>query len=180
MAMQVLASTDDVPALAEVIKHRRATGLDRYDEWWDGVYRITPDPTVAHQQLLMRLSVAWYDIARERGLSLMQGGNLGIHEVDVRCPDITVFRPDGPRTSPAYLATAELVVEALFPGEVSGAKLDFYAKWNVKEYLEIDPGVSSVQLLANRAGAWEPAQVSEVLGFSVADVARLLAEIVEA
>jgi Uma2 family endonuclease len=180
MAMQVLASTDDVPALAEVIKHRRATGLDRYDEWWDGVYRIMPDPTVAHQLLLTRLLVAWYEIARERGLSLMQGGNLGIHEVDVRCPDITVFRPDGPRTSPAYLATAELVVEALSPGEVSGAKLDFYAKWNVKEYLEIDQRASSVQLLANHAGVWEPAEVSDVLGFAVADVERLLAEIVEA
>jgi hypothetical protein len=128
----------------------------------------------------MRLSVVWYDVVHARGLSIMQGGNLGIHEVDVRCPDITLFRPDGPRTSPTYLATAELVVEALSFGEVSGAKLDFYARWNVKEYLEIDQRSGSVHLLVNRAGVWEPAQVSDVLGFAVGDVERLLAELDEA
>ena len=84
-----------------------------------------------------------------------------------------MFRTDGPRTSPAYLATAELVVEALAPGEAPGGKLDFYAKRNVKEYVEIDERSGSVELLANH-------EVSEVLGFTVADVKRLLAEIVEA
>jgi hypothetical protein len=45
---------------------------------------------------------------------------------------------------------------------------------------EIDQRSGTVQLLANRDGAWEPAEVSQVLEFSVADVDRLLAELAEA
>ena len=179
MAMQVLASTDDVSALADVIEQRRAQGLDRCDEMWDGVYRIVPNPAPRHQKLQSLLTHRWYERAAERGLDLASV-NIGIDQHDFRVPDLAAYRPDTELTSPAYLATAELVVEILSPNERSGSKLDFYAKWNVKEYLEIDPGVSSVQLLANRAGTWEPAQVSEVLGFAVADVERPLAEIVAA
>jgi Uma2 family endonuclease len=59
------------------------------------------------------------------------------------------------------------VVEVLSPGEQSHAKLDFYAHWQVKEYVEIDLRVGSVQLLRRDGDKWLPAEVSEVLGFRV-------------
>jgi hypothetical protein len=39
----VLASTDQVPELADVIARRRELGLDTYDEWWEGTYRGDSD-----------------------------------------------------------------------------------------------------------------------------------------
>ena len=43
-------------------------------------------------------------------------------------PDLGIFRRDTSRTSPAFLETAELVVEVLSPGERAGEKLPFYAR----------------------------------------------------
>ena len=34
MTMMVQASTDEAPELLALIEQRRASGLDRYDEWW--------------------------------------------------------------------------------------------------------------------------------------------------
>ncbi len=45
MSMMVQTSTDDAPELLARIEHRRANGLDRYDEWWEGVYRIVTGPS---------------------------------------------------------------------------------------------------------------------------------------
>jgi Uma2 family endonuclease len=78
-----------------------------------------------------------------------------------------VFHPDTPRTSPAFLETAALVVEILSPGERAGAKLDFYAARQVDEYLEIDPRAGTVRLLRREGDGWEPAETSTVLGFAV-------------
>lgn len=60
------------------------------------------------------------------------------------------------------------------PDEIRGAKLDFYAEWNVTEYLEVGLPVGTIRLLANRAGTWEPIEASEVIDLTVAEVLALL------
>jgi DNA-binding IclR family transcriptional regulator len=52
MTMMVLASTDEAPELLALIEQRRARGLDRWDEWWEGVYRLVAAPTREHQRVL--------------------------------------------------------------------------------------------------------------------------------
>ena len=39
----------------EQLADRRAKGLDRWDEMWEGVLHMTPAPSVEHQRILARL-----------------------------------------------------------------------------------------------------------------------------
>ena len=42
-----------------LIRERRETGSDRYDEVWNGVYVMSPDPDNNHQRIGLRLSIAF-------------------------------------------------------------------------------------------------------------------------
>ena len=98
----------------------------------------------------------------------------GIDMYDAKVPDLGVFRRDTPRTSPAFLDTAELVIEVLSPGERHGEKLPFYASRAVKEYLEIDLRLRTARLLANVEGQWRDVRASGVIELSVDEVLALL------
>ncbi|HWL45863.1 MAG TPA: Uma2 family endonuclease [Ilumatobacter sp.] len=175
--MMVQASTDEAPGLLELIEYRRANDLDRWDEWWEGVYRIVTGPSPEHGTLMTHLSVLLLPKAKHAGLHVASGGlNVGVDKFDARVPDIGVFRPGTERTSPAFLATAELVVEILSPGEKAGEKLPFYAAYGVREYLEIDLRTKAVRLLVNRAGSWEPVDASSVLDLTVTETETVVAD----
>lgn len=174
MNVMVQATTDQVPALLEVIEQRQAQGLDRFDEWWQGVYHIVTGPSPEHGELLTRLLVLLDPLASAAGLRAAQSVTIGVDKVDARVPDLAVYRPDTERTSPAFLATAELVVEVLSPAEPPGQKLDFYADRGVREYLEIDLATGDVRLLTRRDTGWTPIEHSHVLDLTVADVAALV------
>lgn len=174
MTMIVHASTDQIPELLDVIEQRHAHGLDTYDEWWQGVYRIVTGPSPEHGELIVKLGAVLDRLASDRDLRVAAPVNIGIDKWNARVPDMAVYRPDTDRTSPAFLSTAELVVEMLSPGEVAGEKLPFYAEWHLREYLEIDLADRTVRLLANRDGAWEPTEASEVIDLTVDEVIRLV------
>jgi Uma2 family endonuclease len=163
----VLASTDQLPSLAQDLADRRASRLDRFDEWWDGVYRVVTGPSPEHQERLVVLLRFLEGLALARGLKLLPGVNLGIDKQDTRTPDISAFLPGTPRMSPAFLTTAQLVVEILSPGEPAGAKLGFYAEWQVREYLEIAHPSGAARLLRRDGATWHEAGESAVLGFGV-------------
>ena len=154
----VLTPIDAVAGLAEAIDARRVAGLDRYDEWWEGVYRIVTGPSPEHGELAAWLGGVLRPAARRKGMKVAAPVNIGVDKADCRVPDIGVYQPDTPRTSPAFLATAVLVVELLSPGEVAGAKLDFYGSQSVEEVLEVDVATGHARLLfrPNEAGAAEP------------------------
>jgi len=152
----VLTPIDAVAGLAEALDARRAAGLDRYDEWWEGVYRIVTGPSPEHGELAAWLGGVLRPAARSKGMKVAAPVNIGVDKADCRVPDIGVYLPDTPRTSPAFLATAVLVVELLSPGEVPRAKLDFYG--GVEEVLEVDVATGQARLLfrPDEAGAAEP------------------------
>lgn len=174
MSMMVQATTDQVPELADLIAHRRATGEDRFDEWWQGVYRIVTGPSPEHGEFAVQLTLLLAPRVESRGLRLAAPVNIGIDKRNARAPDLGVYRDDTRRTSAAFLSTAELVVEILSPGESPGEKLPFYAEWNVREYLEIDLATATSRLLVRRDGAWTPVDASDVIDLSVAEVDELL------
>lgn len=163
----VLTTTDDVPELADVLARRAAQGLDTYDEWWEGVYRIVGAPSPEHGRPILQLGAFLLRLADAVGLFVAGPINVGQDKEDAKVPDIGVYRPDTPRTSTAYLSTAELVVEILSPRERPGEKLDFYAAWNVREYLEIDLPHQTLRLLARRGTQWEPVEASNVVPFRI-------------
>ena len=77
-------------------RQHRATGADRKDEVWDGVYVIMPDPNVEHQRLVMRLGVVFSEVVNPpAGGDVFPGLNLSDRAEDwkdnYRCPDVAVF-----------------------------------------------------------------------------------------
>jgi hypothetical protein len=158
----------DQPSLAEIAR-RRELGIDGFDEWWDGVYRIVTGPAPEHQQRVAALFLFFHPLGTARGLTVLPQINLGLDKQNTRTPDIVVFRPDTPRTSRAFLTTAELVVEVLSPGEPAGLKLDFFARWHVDEYLEVDHRSGVARLWWRDGTDWVEAEHSKVLGFGIED-----------
>jgi Uma2 family endonuclease len=158
---------EQMPDLAKVIAARHEAGLDTYDEWWDGEYRIVTGPSPEHGLLIGRLIVLLMPLADRLGMGVAPAVNVGVDKVDARVPDIGVFRLDTPRKSLAFLTTCVLVVEILSPGEKAGEKLDFYATWQVDEYLEVDLRRGTARLLVRRGSGWEPSATSPALGFTV-------------
>lgn len=163
----VQATTDQVPELTEVLARRRAQGIDTYDEWWEGVYRIVTGPTPEHGMVAVRIGAFLDALTKGTDLRVSAPVNIGVDGEDARVPDLGVFGADTPRTSPAFLRTAALVVAVLSRSEVAGAKLDFYARWQVEEYLEVDLGQQTVRLLRHEGSRWQPATDSQVLPFSI-------------
>ena len=161
---QVLVTTDQAPVLEDWLSQRHAAGLDRYDYWNQGVYVVVTGPSPEHGQVLTHLLLVLAPAAMAKGLAVSPPANIGIDKADCRVPDIAVYAPDTARTSPAFLATALLVVEVLSPGEPAQAKLDFYARWGVTEYLEADLTRHTVRLWHRTAGQpWTETTRSETL-----------------
>lgn len=167
----VHARTDQLGGLQELIEERRARGLDTYDYWADGEYVVVPGPSLEHGEMAVELAVVLKPPARARGLRYSAPANIGRDRQDCRIPDIAFFRPGARRTSPAFLAEAELVVEILSPEEERDAKLDFYAAWGVREYLEVDWQAQRLRLLRREGLAWVEQRTSAVLGVTVDDLA---------
>jgi len=142
------------PRVAEhIIAERRARGLDREDEVWDGVYIIMPDPNVEHQLLVMRLGVAFSAaINVPVGGTVFPGLNLSDQIVDwthnYRCPDVAVFLAGNEaQVFEAYIrGPADFLVEIVSPGDKSRDKLEFYAELGVRELLLIDRYPWSLEL----------------------------------
>ena len=176
MTMMVQTSTDEAPELLARIEHRRANGLDRWDEWWEGVYRIVTSPSREHQRLLVAVLKLLEARLVDPSLEVLPDINIGIDKQDARVPDIAVLNIDVKLTSPAFASTAQLVVEILSPGERPGEKLPFYARWGVSEYIEIDLEHRTVQMLHNRDDKWLATDRSQVMELSVDEVMALLPE----
>ncbi len=128
-----------------LIAERRASGADRKDEVWDGVYIIMPDPNVEHQRLVARLVVALSDVVRPpAGGDVFPGLNLSDRTEDwkdnYRCPDVAVFLSGN--TAQVFEAhicgPADFLVEIVSPNDKTRDKFDFYSGLGVRELLVID------------------------------------------
>lgn len=123
----------------EELADRRARGLDRWDEMWEGVLHMTPAPSVEHQRILDRLIQFLGSRIQNTGRgTLMSGisvfGAAGLH--DYRIPDLTfvaagrehVLHADGVRDE-----GPDAVIEIRSPEDETYEKLPFYAALRVTE-----------------------------------------------
>jgi Uma2 family endonuclease len=88
---------------------------------------------------------------------------------DYRIPDRAYFR-GGPDET--WNSTAAIVVEILSPEDESRRKLGFYFRVGVEEVLIVDPDEHIVEWLARGREAFEPADGSELLGITSAELAE--------
>ena len=124
---------------------RQASGADRYDEVWDGVYFMAPLANPEHQRLALRLASTFEKALGERNdTPIYAGVNVSDRdegwEQNYRIPDVAVVLPGGrARDCGAHLCGGpDFIVEILSPGDRAHEKLPFYAAIGVREILLVD------------------------------------------
>jgi Uma2 family endonuclease len=135
----------DAQAEAEYIAERRAKGLDRYDEVWDGVYVMSPLANNEHQRLATRLaSIMDIVIGMELEGTALCGCNVSDQDDEwthnYRCPDVAVFLAETKAADrgPYWQGGPDFAVEVTSPGDRTWEKLDFYAKVGVRELVVVE------------------------------------------
>ena len=169
--------------LNALIRKRRQTGHDRYDEVWNGVYVMSPIADNNHQWIASKLTIILYQalgaIAEKH---IFTGTNISDQPVDwtknYRVPDVAIFLPGNPAEdrNTHWFGGPDFAVEVISKGDQSRKKFDFYAKVGVRELLLIDRYPWRLELFRNdgvemkRAGSIAPGDsdriVSKVLPVS--------------
>jgi hypothetical protein len=171
--MTTLVLGSPPPELEALLERRRRAGVDRLDEFWQGVRHPVPGRSLEHARISTQLVLRLDAPARAAGLILaMSESNLGESEHDFRVPG---GGPHRPGAAGVWHATAGAVVEILSPGDESREKLPFYAAHEVDEVLLVDPAERTVTWLALRDGTFEPVQRSGLIDLGPFDLAEQLA-----
>jgi Uma2 family endonuclease len=147
---------------ADLKRQRAASGADRFDEVWNGVYFVSPQPNDEHQDLVTELIVALHAVIVDAALGKVRPSvNVSDRDQDwtdnYRCPDVAVFL-DGTKAlnrGSHWLGGPDFAIEILSPGDRAREKLEFYASVGVRELLIIDRdpwGLELYRLDGNRLG----------------------------
>jgi len=168
------------PQLEESLKaKRRAWGIDRYDEVWEGVYIMSPQPNVEHQELVSDLVGVLRDVIRPpKGGKVYPGINLSDRAEDwednYRCPDVAVFLPGNraEKFEAHYRGAADFLIEVVSPRDDTREKIPFYSSLGVRELLIIDRYPWSLELHRHNGrelvlAAKSNAEQSEILASAV-------------
>ena len=151
------------PALEQqLIAERQASGADKYDEVWEGVYVMAPLANNEHQDLVKELttvltiSVDWPGLGK-----VYPGVNVSDRREDwkqnYRCPDVAVFLKDTGAESceTHWYGGPDLVVEIASSNERVLEKLPFYAKIGTRELMVIDRDPWQITLYRLQGGKLE-------------------------
>ena len=149
MAMMI----NDASIERQIIASREATGADRYDEVWEGMYMTAPMPNTEHQQIVSRLVSIFEELVGWPGLgSVMPGVNLSDRRDhwtdDFRVPDVAVALTDSAVSDCGthWQGGPDLVVEVVSEGDQTREKISWYGKLGVNELLVIDRYPWSIDL----------------------------------
>ena len=124
---------------------RAASGADRYDEVWEGVYMMAPMPNHEHQLLVGRWTRVLDEIVTDRQLGeVVPGINVSDRidnwEQNYRVPDVAVFLK-GTRAvnhDSFWYGGPDFAVEIVSRHDQTREKIDFYGKIGTRELLVID------------------------------------------
>ncbi|MBD0281760.1 MAG: Uma2 family endonuclease [Thermoleophilaceae bacterium] len=168
--MSTLVLGSPPPEIEALKERRRRSGVDRFDEVWDGVLHLVPAPSFAHAYVSGQLVELLGPPAREAGLVPTVGGfNLGENENDYRVPDGGLHREGD---SCVWHPTAALVFEIVSPDDETWDKLPFYAAHGVDEVLIVDPTERSVHWLALEGGEYREVKRSGLIDLGPSQLAE--------
>jgi Uma2 family endonuclease len=124
---------------------RKATGADRYDEVWEGVYRIMPLAGDEHQYIVTGLSTVFTVTIQWPGLGQVRSGvNVSDRsknwKYNYRIPDVAVFLKGtkARNCETHWVGGPDFAVEIASPGDDTREKLPFYGAVGTRELLLID------------------------------------------
>ncbi|MGH7199690.1 MAG: Uma2 family endonuclease [Planctomycetaceae bacterium] len=150
------------PGLAEhLIAERRATGADRHDEVWDGVYVMSPMANNEHQDLgtgivtVLRIVIQWTALGRVFG-----GVNVTDQDEDnwtqnYRCPDLAVYLVGTTAIDRGthWFGGPDFGAEIVSPYDKTCDKFDFYESVNARELLIVDRDPWALELYRLQEGS---------------------------
>ena len=149
------------------LDQRRALGLDRFDEVWEGEYHVAPEAHGRHGDVDDQLATLLRTRARSVGLWGSGPLNLGRPD-DYRVPDRAYLRQ---RATEVWNPGAAIVVEIVSPGDESYAKLDFYHRLGVEEVLIVDPLGRTVEWYGRSDDGFERSGANRLLSVTDGDLA---------
>ena len=128
-----------------LIAERQASGADRFDEVWEGVYMVAPLANNEHTDLqaglvgAIRNALGWGTPAR-----VQPGANVSDREEDwthdYRCPDVVVVL-SGSRARDCgthWFGGPDFAVEIASTGDRSREKFEFYTEVGLRELVLLD------------------------------------------
>jgi Uma2 family endonuclease len=162
-------------AYAELLRQKRAAaGADRWDEVWEGTYRIVPLPNTEHQQIVNRLcSIFEFVVGWKNGGIVLPGANISDRTVgwehNYRCPDVVVFLPNSSAKDfgTHWQGGPDFAVEISSDDDRTRDKIEFYASIGTRELLVIDRKPWQLELLRLARKTLKPAGISTAKSRSV-------------
>jgi Uma2 family endonuclease len=141
-------------------EEREASGADRFDEVWDGVYVMSPLANEEHQRLVGRLVFVLQSVLGLDGPHLVYPGiNLSDRaegwEHNYRGPDVAVFLAGtaARNLGTHWMGAADFLAEIISPFDRTREKLPFYEQLGVREVLLVDRDPWALELYRHQAGA---------------------------
>ena len=145
---------------AAIVAEREASGADRYDEVWEGVYVMSPLADIEHQDLATALSsVLFYAVDRAGLGRVFNGVNVSDREKgwkrNYRVPDVAVYLRGNParHCGTYWCGGPDFAVEVISPEERPREKFPFYASTGTREVLLMDRDPWTLELHRLRDGA---------------------------
>lgn len=128
-----------------LVEQRRGSGLDQYDEVWEGVYVMSPMANNEHQDLVTEIAAVIKTVVDWKGLGrTLAGANVSDRRDDwkenYRVPDVLVFSENSSAIDCVthWFGGPDLAIEIVSPGERVLEKLAFFAQVGTKELIVID------------------------------------------
>src|SRR5262249_4631657 len=138
------------------------------DEVWDGVLRMIPPPSHAHEELVITLGFLLRPYAKAQGLSLTGSVAIGTGKDNYRVPDLAMHRPGA---AAQWHPSAALAVGVRSPDDDTPKKLPFYAAQHVDEVLIVDPATREITWLGlSDAGEYRSVERSGVIALRAAQL----------
>jgi len=128
-----------------LIAERRRRGLDTFDEMWEGVLHVVPQPTGWHQRLAAILIHQLFDAAQQLGGEVAAEIAVLAGDDDYRVADLAIY----PRSSRGRLGLSGpvwVVVEIRSPRDESVAKIGWYLAHRVAQVVLIDQDTLAVEV----------------------------------
>lgn len=151
----------------DLIAERRASGADRWDEVWEGVYILMPLPDLVHQKIVQRLgTILDLVIGMPGDGDVFPGVNISDREEDwqsnYRCPDLAVFLQGtaAQDRQTHWYGGPDFAVEVISAGDRTCDKLPFYEAVGVRELLVVDREPWSLELYRLQEGRLQRVGVS--------------------
>ncbi len=166
-----------------LLDQRARTGVDRWDEMWQGVLHMPPPPNREHQDLALALG-SWLRTHWALPLGNRVHGPINLATPggwpdNYRIPDLVLLTPDRfeIERNEYFEGPPTVVIEIRSPGDETIEKMPFYADLGVPELWIIDRDTKVPELYVLREGQYRQ-QPPDVNGWlkSAATAIRLRAE----